>query len=152
MGTRHVQPSALSEPSAGREGGVRPLRLLAGVVGAGLAYWASAALPVPDAAAAEPARRALAITVLIATFWLNGALPLGAASLLPLALFPLFAVQPMASVARAYSDPILWMFFGGFVLARAIERFGLHRRLALPHRPLPGSHISRLARWPIRCP
>ncbi|MEZ5963411.1 MAG: SLC13 family permease [Planctomycetota bacterium] len=77
------------------------------------------------------ARRGLAVTVFVATCWLNAALPIGAASLLPLALFPLLGVQPMASVARSYSDPILWMFLGGFVLARAIERFGLHRRLAL---------------------
>jgi sodium-dependent dicarboxylate transporter 2/3/5 len=111
--------------------GVRPWRLLAGVGVAVLFYALSAGLTFKDPEGAGAARRALAITALIATYWLNGALPLGASSLLPLALFPLLAVQPMSAVARGYADPILWMFFGGFVLARAIERFGLHRRLAL---------------------
>lgn len=134
MGARHVQEDDLNEDSfseGGGAGGVRPLRLLAGLLLALVAYLASDGLTFADPATSGAARRGLAVTVLIATFWLNGALPLGAASLLPLALFPLLAVQPMASVARGYADPILWMFFGGFVLARAIERCGLHRRLAL---------------------
>jgi len=124
-----VRGEALSEPEGPAER-VRPARLLAGVAVAVAAYAAAGWLDF-DVADPGRARRAIAITALVATYWLSGALPLGAASLLPLALFPLLAVQPMAGVARGYSDPILWLFFGGFVLARAIERFALHRRIAL---------------------
>jgi sodium-dependent dicarboxylate transporter 2/3/5 len=76
-------------------------------------------------------RAALAVTVLTAACWLLRAMPLAAASFLPLALFPTFGVTTMKQASTAYADPILWMFFGGFVLALAIERCGLHRRVAL---------------------
>jgi sodium-dependent dicarboxylate transporter 2/3/5 len=95
------------------------------------AYFASAGLEMGSAEAEWRARAAFAVTALVAFCWLTNAMPLGAASLLPLALFPALRVQPMAEVARAYAEPILWMFFGGFVLAKAIERWNLHRRIAL---------------------
>lgn len=121
----------LTDTAAANDSGGHPGRFVIAVVLGVAAYFLGAGLSYPEGVDIGAARRGLAVTVLVATCWLNGALPLGAASLLPLALFPLLAVQPMAAVARCYSDPILWMFLGGFVLARAIERFGLHRRLAL---------------------
>jgi len=126
-----VREPAVGEEAAGSGGGPRWRALAAALALAGLAYFAGKSLTFPAGVDVGAACRGLLVTVFVAACWLNGALPLGAASLLPLALFPLLAVQPMAVVARSYSDPILWMFLGGFVLARAIERFGLHRRLAL---------------------
>ncbi|MDP6930607.1 MAG: DASS family sodium-coupled anion symporter, partial [Planctomycetota bacterium] len=76
-------------------------------------------------------RRALAVTVLTVSAWLLQAMPLAPASLIPLALFPLCGVQSMAMVAPSYAHPILWLFFGGFIIALAIEKCGLHRRIAL---------------------
>ena len=109
----------------------RPWALFLGILVAVAAYFAGAWLTYPADVDPFRARRGLAVTMLVATYWLTGAMPLGAASLLPLVLFPALAIQPMSLVANSYADPILWMFFGGFVLARAIERFDLHRRLAL---------------------
>lgn len=121
----------MTTAAAGSDSRAHPRGLVVAFVLAVAAYFLAGALSFDVGTDVGAARRGLAVTVFVATCWLNGALPMGAASLLPLALFPLLAVQPMATVARSYSDPILWMFLGGFVLARAIERFGLHRRLAL---------------------
>ena len=110
-----------------------------------LAVWQlSAGLQFADPASAHRGRLALAVTTLTAACWLLEAMPLAAASLLPLALLPLLAVQPVGEVAAAYAHPILWLFFGGFVLALAIERCGLHRRLALRVIALLGLDARRL--------
>lgn len=105
--------------------------LLLSLLLAGLAYWLSGRLEFGAGADAEAGRRTLAVTALTAGCWLLRAMPLAAASLLPLVLLPLLGARSVAAVAPAYADPILWLFFGGFVLALAIERCGLHRRFAL---------------------
>ena len=110
---------------------VRGRVLLLGVALAGLAYAAAGGLKFAEGTDPHAPRMALAVTVFVATAWLARAMPLGAASLLPLVLMPLLGVQSMGGVARSYAHPILWLFFGGFVLALAIEKWGLHRRLAL---------------------
>ena len=97
---------------------------------AALTWLLTSGLPFPEGKPAGPGRMALAVTALTAGCWLLRALPMAAASLLPLALFPLLKVQSTRQVAGSYADPILWMFFGGFILALAIERCGLHRRMA----------------------
>jgi sodium-dependent dicarboxylate transporter 2/3/5 len=109
-----------------------------------LAWLSTADLPFPDGKPAGPGRMALAVTVLTAGCWLLRALPLAAASLLPLALFPVLHVQSTRQVAAAYADPILWMFFGGFIIALAIERCGLHRRMALRVIGMVGARPRRL--------
>ncbi|MHC4077333.1 MAG: SLC13 family permease [Planctomycetota bacterium] len=108
----------------------RPRALFLGVVLGAVAFWLSGYLTFPTEDA-YPGRMALAVTVLTATCWLSQCLPLAPASLIPLALMPLLGVAPMSQVAPAYADPILWLFFGGFVLALAIQRWNLHRRIAL---------------------
>ncbi|MEE2786295.1 MAG: SLC13 family permease [Myxococcota bacterium] len=85
-----------------------------------------------------------AITVLMATWWMTEAIPIAATALLPLALFPLFGISPAAKVATAYGHDLIWLFFGGFQLAFAIEKCGLHRRMAMGIIALFGTHPSRL--------
>ena len=75
--------------------------------------------------------------------WLLAAMPIAAASLLPLALLPMLGVRSTASLTGGYGHPILWLFGGGFVLAQAVERCGLHRRTAL-------SIVGRLGPYPRR--
>ncbi len=88
------------------------------------------ALPPPDGLALAPWRVA-AIAILMATWWLTEAVPISVTALLPLLLFPTFGVAPIAEVAAPYADPLVFLFLGGFLIALAIERWNLHRRIAL---------------------
>lgn len=79
----------------------------------------------------EPAGQAtLAVTAWMATWWLTVAVALPVTALLPLALFPILGIADPARTAAPYANPIIFLFLGGFWLAAAIERWGLHRRLA----------------------
>jgi len=74
-----------------------------------------------------------AIGVFMATLWVTEALPIAATALMPIVLFPL-ATGGAISVKQAtapYADHIIYLFMGGFMIALAMERWGLHRRLAL---------------------
>lgn len=118
--------------------------LAVGVGLAVLAFLLAAGLPFGELADPYRARMALAITVFVATCWLGRAMPLGPASLMPLALMPILGARDTASVAQSYAHPIIWLFFGGFVLALAIEKWGLHKRTALRIIGLVGMRPRRL--------
>jgi sodium-dependent dicarboxylate transporter 2/3/5 len=75
--------------------------------------------------------RAAAVCLLMAWLWLTEALPIVATSMLPIALFPLFGVTSIANATAPYSHKIIYLFMGGFMLAVAMEKWNLHRRLAL---------------------
>ena len=72
-----------------------------------------------------------AVTAWVACWWISLAAPLGATSLLPLVLLPLMGALPLKSVAVSYANPNVFLFMGGFMIALGIERWGLHRRIAL---------------------
>ena len=72
-----------------------------------------------------------AVGVLMAVSWITQALPLPATSLLPIALFPLIGVMPIGDATAPYAHEFIFLFLGGFMLAQAIEKWGLHRRVAL---------------------
>lgn len=76
-------------------------------------------------------RRAAAVTLAVAMLWLTQGIPLGAASLLPAALLPLLGVVPAREAAMVYMDDIVMLFFGAFIVAAGLERWGVHRRMAL---------------------
>ncbi len=75
--------------------------------------------------------RVAAVAVLMAILWLTEALPIPVTALLPLILFPLLGVRTIEETASPYANPLVFLFFGGFVIALAIERWNLHRRIAL---------------------
>lgn len=79
-----------------------------------------------------PAQRgAAAVTALTATFWVTVAIPVGAASLLPVALFPPCGVLPAQEASTPYMSNLVILFLGAFIVALGIERWGVHRRIAL---------------------
>jgi sodium-dependent dicarboxylate transporter 2/3/5 len=71
-----------------------------------------------------------AVTTLCVVWWIFEALPLAATSLVPLAVFPLTGVLNERQAAAAYGDPIILLFLGAFMVSKAIEHWGAHRRIA----------------------
>ncbi len=98
-----------------------------------LAIIAYFALPTGEGEAvlSEEGVATVAIGLLIATWWVTEALPLPATSLLPIALFPLLGVVSIEDATAPYASELIFLFMGGFMLALAMQRWGLHRRIAL---------------------
>ncbi len=87
-------------------------------------------VPAPDSMSA-PAWHVAALTILMAIWWMTQAIPLTATALLPFLALPTMDVMTAAETASQYYSPILFLILGGAFLALAIERVGLHKRLAL---------------------
>ncbi|HEX8644345.1 MAG TPA: DASS family sodium-coupled anion symporter [Allosphingosinicella sp.] len=98
---------------------------------AGLALFAAMLALPPPAAMPLAAWHTAAIVVLMATWWMTQALPLTATALVPFLAFPLLGIMNASDTAASYYSPILFLVLGGAIIALAIERTGLHRRLAL---------------------
>ncbi len=75
--------------------------------------------------------RTAAVGCLMATWWVTEAIPIPATALLPLVLLPLLGIVPIATTAAPYANPVIFLFLGGFVIATALQRCGLHLRMAL---------------------
>ena len=73
----------------------------------------------------------LAIATWIAIWWITEAIPISATALLPLILFPLTGVLSAKETSSAYAHQMVFLFLGGFILAAAIEKTKLHKRIAL---------------------
>ena len=124
---------------------IRPLTPLRG---AGLAAGPLAALlvlvsPAPEAMPAE-AWRMVAVTAWMVIWWLTEAIPIPATAMLPLLLMPLLGIQEMTPTAASYAHPLIFLFLGGFFLAAAMQRAGLHRRIALRIVSTVGTTPSRI--------
>lgn len=89
-------------------------------------------------------RRVAAVTALTACLWLTVAIPVGAASLVPAALFPLLGVMTAREVAPIYLRDLVLLFLGAFIVALGLERWGVHRRIALAVIHAVGSSRRRL--------
>lgn len=87
-------------------------------------------LPAPEGMALD-AWRTAAIGALMAIWWVTEPIPIPATALLPLLLFPLLGVAPIGPTAAPYADPVIFLFMGGFMMAAAMQRWDLHRRMAL---------------------
>lgn len=88
--------------------------------------------------------RTAGITAFMAIWWITEAVPIPVTALLPLALFPLLGVLDMAAAAAPYANEIIFLFMGGFFIAAAMERSGLHRRIALTIVSAVGTSPGRL--------
>lgn len=73
----------------------------------------------------------IAVAIWMVIWWITEAVHIAVTALLPLILFPLLKVIPAADVGANYGSPIIFLFFGGFVLALALEKVNLHKRIAL---------------------
>ena len=72
----------------------------------------------------------LGAVAFLVTMWTNNALPLGVVSLLPILLFPALGITPLAHVTPNYAKSIIFLFIGGFLLAIAMQKSGLHLQIS----------------------
>lgn len=103
---------------------------LAGKLAAVLLLAGVLVMPRPEGMTVE-AQRLAAVTLAMAALWLTNAIPIAATSLIPLFAFPVLGIQDSSDVSKAYIDRNIFLFLGGFVIALGIEKWGLHRRIAL---------------------
>ena len=88
----------------------------------------------------DPSKSMLAITLWIATWWITEAIPIAATALLPLVLLPLTGALSIGDTASQYSHPLVLLYMGGFMIAVSIEKWNLHKRIALMTIYLIGSN------------
>ena len=91
-----------------------------------------------------PANAVLASTIWIALWWITEAIPIPVTSLLPLILFPLTGAVDIDTTGASYGNKIIFLFLGGFIIALAIEKWNLHKRIALNIIRLVGTNMSRI--------
>lgn len=99
--------------------------------------------PTPRGLSPE-AQRLGAVTVLMAVYWVTQAIPIAATSLIPIAAYPLLGILSASDACRGYADRNLYLFLGGFLIAIAIEQWGLHQRIALHIISRVGSSPKRI--------
>ena len=102
---------------------------LAGLAAGALALAFTILVPAP-AGLPEAGWRVLGLALLMAVWWSTEPVPMGVTALMPLIVMPLLGIVDLQRAAAAYANPLIFPFLGGFLLAAAIRRWGLHRRMA----------------------
>lgn len=123
--------------------GTFTLRQKVGLITGPALFFLILASPVPEGMSLE-ASRVAAIALMMACFWMAETVPIPATAMLPIFLFPLLGVMPTADVTLSYGNQILFLFMGGFLIAVAMQKWNLHRRIALNVINKVGSSPNRL--------
>lgn len=92
----------------------------------------------------EKADAVISVATWMITWWVTEAVSISVTALLPLVLFPLLKVMSINDVGANYGSPIVFLFFGGFVLALALEKVNLHKRIALNIIRLTGTSPNKV--------
>lgn len=87
-------------------------------------------LPAPEGLD-QAAWRTAAVAILMATWWITEAIPIAATALIPIVLFPVLEISPIGDATTPYANPLIFLFMGGFIIAIAMQTWGLHKRIAL---------------------
>ena len=90
----------------------------------------------------EKADKVIAIAVWMIVWWITEATNIAVTALLPLTLFPLLGIMNLKEVTPNYASPMIYLFFGGFVIALALEKVNLHKRIALSILKLTGTNAN----------
>ena len=128
-------------------GAASPTESVGGAQRAGLIAGAAAfllLLIVPLDFMQPAAQRTMAVAVLMAVWWITEAIPLAATALIPIVAFPALGVMPAGETTAPYGNPVIFLFLGGFLLAIAMEKWTLHRRIALAVVHVVGTSPRRL--------
>lgn len=83
------------------------------------------------------------LTFWMASWWISEAVPIPVTSFLPLVVAPLLGLNTLSAVAQPYAHPLIFLFLGGFIISIAMERWSLHKRIALHTMLLVGSKPSQ---------
>ncbi|MGN7311568.1 SLC13 family permease [Alkalicoccobacillus gibsonii] len=120
-----------------------PKRAIVGIILGPLLFLLAYFL-IPSSQLDHAPRFVLAITLLIATFWVTEAIPMAVTSLIPLVVIPLVGAADIDTIAASYSSPTIFMYGGGFVIAIALQKWNLHRRIALNIIDMIGTESQRI--------
>jgi sodium-dependent dicarboxylate transporter 2/3/5 len=126
-------------PRTGPSGLQKTAGFLLGV----LLFAVIATWPAPAGMRPE-AKRMAATAVLMACWWIGESLPLGVTALVPLVAYPLLKIMPSARVAPNYANHYVFLLLGGFFIAISMQRWNLHKRIALWVIQLVGTGARRL--------
>ena len=107
----------------------RILRLLLGLVG--VAFWGWTLVGAPPAGLSIDGWRTMGVAMLMGLFWVSEILPFSVTALFPIVLLPASAIGSIQSATAPYANPVIFLFLGGIFIAMAMERTGLHHRIAL---------------------
>ncbi len=77
------------------------------------------------------ADKVISVALWMVIWWISEPFSISVTALLPLVMFPLLGIMPLSKVTVSYGSPIIFLFFGGFILALAMEKVNLHKRIAL---------------------
>lgn len=97
----------------------------------GAAFLLATLVLSPPQGMAPEAWSALGLMLLMATWWSTEAIPIPATALLPIVLVPALGLGSISQATTPYANPIIFLFLGGFTLGLAMQRWNLHRRIAL---------------------
>ncbi|WP_421824716.1 SLC13 family permease [Flagellimonas oceanensis] len=98
----------------------------------------------PPSGMPESAFSMLGITLWMAIWWVTEAIPIGVTALLPIILFPLTGAVDLSSTTASYGHKYIFLYMGGFMLAIAIEKWNLHKRIALQVIRIIGANVSKI--------
>jgi len=126
MSVTNSAPDTIPEPPKPDGSRNRVIALLAGAA----LFCVMLAVPPPEGLS-QAGWRVAAVALVMALWWLTEALPVAATALLPIVLLPLLGIEPIKKVTANYANPLIFLFMGGFMLALALQRWNLHRRIAL---------------------
>lgn len=88
--------------------------------------------------------RMIGIVLWMLSWWITSVVPIAITALLPIILFPMLGIMELRATTINYANPVIYLFFGGFVLGLAIEKWGLHKRIALNIMKHAGEKPSRV--------